>query len=94
MSLELPKEGKAEKSADQELAQEIVEECLRRNFAFTLAHGIILTMYKETLGELWRKHLGLGLHSGHVCMLFKTCRAFLVPGKACAASRVSSDCAV
>ena len=57
MSLELPKEGGTENSPDQKLAQEIVEECLRRSFAFKLAHGMILKMYRETLGSLWRKHL-------------------------------------
>lgn len=59
MSLPLPKEGEEEESsAEQRLAQEIVEECLRRSFAFKLAHGMILTMYRETLGSLWRKHPG------------------------------------
>ena len=59
MSLQLPKEeGETQKSADQRLAQQIVEECLRRSFAFKLAHGMILKMYNETLGSLWRKHVG------------------------------------
>ena len=58
MSLRLPGEGETEGSAEQRLAQEILEECLRRSFAFKLAHGMILTMYNETLGSLWRKHEG------------------------------------
>lgn len=58
MSLQLPKKGETETSAEQILAQEIVEECLRRSFSFKLAHGMILKMYNETLGSLWRKHVG------------------------------------
>ena len=57
MSLQLPKVGQTE-SADQELAREIVEGCLQRSFGFKLAHGMILKVYKETLGSLWRKHDG------------------------------------
>nr|ANM86618.1 putative capsule polysaccharide biosynthesis protein [Cladonia uncialis subsp. uncialis]AUW30761.1 putative capsule polysaccharide biosynthesis protein [Cladonia uncialis subsp. uncialis] len=58
MSSQLPKESETESSAEQKLAQEIVQECLRRSFAFKLAHGMILKMYHETLGSLWRKHMG------------------------------------
>jgi hypothetical protein len=57
MSLTLPKEGEAE-SADQKLAREIVETCLQKSFGFKLAHGIILKVFGETLGSLWRKHDG------------------------------------
>lgn len=52
MSLQLPKKGETENSAEQNLAQEIVDECLQRSFAFKLAHGMILKMYNKTLGSL------------------------------------------
>ncbi|EPS32627.1 hypothetical protein PDE_07587 [Penicillium oxalicum 114-2] len=57
MSLSLPGENEPE-SADQQQAREIVEACLRRSFAFKLAHGLILTILGDTLGSLWRKHEG------------------------------------
>jgi hypothetical protein len=57
MSLSLPKEGEVE-SAEQKQAREIVETCLQKSFGFKLAHGLILRVFKETLGSLWRKHEG------------------------------------
>jgi hypothetical protein len=57
MSLTLPKEGEVE-SEEQKMARRIVEECLRRSFAFKLAHGLILRVLGDTLGSLWRKHEG------------------------------------
>lgn len=57
MSLPLPKEGEVE-SVEQAQARDIVEQCLRRSFGFKLAHGMILRVFKETLGSLWRKHTG------------------------------------
>lgn len=53
MSLHLPKNDEKE-SADQKLAREVVEGCLQRSFGFKLAHGLILRVFKETLGSLWR----------------------------------------
>jgi hypothetical protein len=57
MSLSLPKEGEAE-SAEQKQAREIVEACLQKSFGFKLAHGLILRVFGDTLGSLWRKHEG------------------------------------
>jgi len=57
MSLSLPKEGEDE-TADQKQAREIVEGCLSRSYGFKLAHGLILKVFGETLGSLWRKHEG------------------------------------
>ena len=55
MSLSLPKEGEVE-SAEQKQAKEIVEGCLQKSFVFKLAHGLILRVFGDTLGSLWRKH--------------------------------------
>ena len=57
MSLTLPKEGEAE-SEEQKQAREIVEACLQKSFGFKLAHGLILRVFGDTLGSLWRKHEG------------------------------------
>jgi hypothetical protein len=57
MSLPLPKEGEDE-TADQKQAREIVDGCLQRSFGFKLAHGMILRVYKVTLGSLWRDNPG------------------------------------
>ena len=57
MSLPLPKEGETE-STDQNLAREIVENCLSRSFGFKLATGLILRVMGETLSSLWKKHDG------------------------------------
>ncbi|KAK3110575.1 hypothetical protein LTR53_014990 [Teratosphaeriaceae sp. CCFEE 6253] len=57
MSLPLPSADETE-TADQQLAREIVEACLRRSFGFKLAHGLILRVLGPTLGSLWRAHEG------------------------------------
>ena len=57
MSLSLPSQGETE-SAEQKEAREIVEACLQKSFGFKLAHGLILRVFGETLGSLWRKHEG------------------------------------
>jgi hypothetical protein len=57
MSLSLPKEGEAE-TAEQKQAREIVEASLQKSFGVKLAHGIIVRMFGDTLGSLWRKHVG------------------------------------
>lgn len=57
MSLSLPKEGEVE-SAEQKQARQIVEACLQKSFGFKLAHGMILRVFGDTLGSLWRKHEG------------------------------------
>ena len=57
MSLSLPKEGEVE-NAEQKEAREIVEACLQKSFGFKLAHGLILRVFGETLGSMWRKHVG------------------------------------
>jgi hypothetical protein len=57
LSLPMPKPGEVE-SEEQKEAKHIVEECLRRSFGFKLAHGIILRVYGNTLGSLWRKNDG------------------------------------
>lgn len=31
---------------------------MQKSFAFKLAHGLILKVYGDTLGSLWRKHDG------------------------------------
>lgn len=63
MSLPLPKDSEAE-SADQKQAREIVESCLQQSFGFKLAHGLILRVYKHTLGSLWRQHEGSDIVPG------------------------------
>lgn len=57
MSLSLPKDGAVEDDEHRQ-AREIVEACLRKSFAFKLAHGLIIRVLGETLGSLWRKHTG------------------------------------
>lgn len=57
MSLPLPRKGEAE-STEQQLAREIVENCLSRSFGFKLATGMILRVLGDTLSSLWRKHEG------------------------------------
>ncbi|PRP80496.1 hypothetical protein PROFUN_11718 [Planoprotostelium fungivorum] len=57
MSLPLPQRGQ-EETEDQKAARNIVEMCLSKSFGFKLAHGLILKVYGDTLGSLWRKHEG------------------------------------
>lgn len=57
MSLSLPLHGELE-SAEQQQARHVVSACLRRSFGFKLAHGLVLRVYGDTLGSLWRKHEG------------------------------------
>ncbi|KAI1471015.1 uncharacterized protein F4812DRAFT_449316 [Daldinia caldariorum] len=57
MSLPLPKDGEIE-SAEQKQAREIVEACLQKSFGFKLAHGLIIRVFRYTLGSLWRDHEG------------------------------------
>lgn len=57
MSLSLPKPGEPE-SAQQREARQVVEGCLQRSFGFKLAHGLILRVFKSTLGSLWRGNPG------------------------------------
>ena len=57
MSHLLPKEGEVE-NEDQKQAREIVEAYLQKSFGFKLAHGLILRVFGDTLGSLWRKHEG------------------------------------
>jgi hypothetical protein len=57
MSLQIPKDGE-EETAEQQEARKIVEACLKRSFGFKLAHGLILRVFGDTLGSLWRKHEG------------------------------------
>ncbi|PYI32095.1 hypothetical protein BP00DRAFT_342388 [Aspergillus indologenus CBS 114.80] len=70
MSLPLPTPGEAE-TAEQKQAREIVEGCLTRSFGFKLAHGLILRVYKETLGSLWRKHEGSDIVPGTYAHLLR-----------------------
>lgn len=63
MSLPLPQAGEVE-SAEQKLAREIVEACLQQSFGFKLAHGLILRVFGDTLGSLWRKHDGSDIVPG------------------------------
>ncbi|CAD6456047.1 e25fbc2a-ca4e-4785-b007-a29f118562d4-CDS [Sclerotinia trifoliorum] len=63
MSLFIPREGEVE-SPEQKEAREIVEACLKRSFGFKLAHGLILRVFGETLGSLWRKHDGSDIIPG------------------------------
>jgi hypothetical protein len=57
MSLSLPEEGEVENVGQKE-AREIVEACLQRSSGFKLAHGLILRVFGDTLGTLWRKNEG------------------------------------
>ncbi|RAL06563.1 glycosyltransferase [Aspergillus homomorphus CBS 101889] len=70
MSLSLPAEGEVE-TADQKQAREVVEGCLTRSFGFKLAHGLILRVYKETLGSLWRKYDGSDIVPGTYAHMFR-----------------------
>ena len=58
MSLSLPKKEGEVENAQQKEAREIVEGCLQKSFGFKLAHGMILRVFGDTLGSLWRKHEG------------------------------------
>lgn len=58
MSLSLPSGDGEEENEEQRLAREIVEACLKKSFGFKLAHGLILRVTGDTLGSLWRKHVG------------------------------------
>ena len=58
MSLSLPKKEGEVENAQQKEAREIVEACLQKSFGFKLAHGMILRVFGDTLGSLWRKHEG------------------------------------
>jgi hypothetical protein len=57
MSLSLPKEGEVE-TAEQKQAKKIAETCLQKSFGFKLAHGLVVRVFGDTLGSLWRKHVG------------------------------------
>lgn len=57
MSLRLPEKG-AQETPEQTRAREVVEACLSKSFGFKMAHGLILKVYGDTLGSLWRKHEG------------------------------------
>lgn len=57
MSLSLPREGEVG-TDQQKQARGIVEACLQKSFGFKLAHGLILRVFGDTLGSLWRKHEG------------------------------------
>lgn len=57
MSLLLPAQGEVE-NEEQRRAMETVAACLARSFGFKLAHGMILRVFRETLGSLWRKYKG------------------------------------
>lgn len=57
MSLPIPRDGESE-SPEQKQAREIVEGCLQRSFGFKLAHGLILKVFKVTLGSSWRDNPG------------------------------------
>ncbi|KAL8886138.1 MAG: hypothetical protein Q9215_006108 [Flavoplaca cf. flavocitrina] len=63
LSLPLPGDGKME-SEEQVQARGIVEGCLQRSFRFKLAHGMILRVFGETLGSLWRKNEGVNCVPG------------------------------
>lgn len=63
MSLSMPKEGE-EESAEQKEARLIVESCLQKSFGFKLAHGIIIKVYGQTLGSLWRSNVGSDIVPG------------------------------
>ena len=58
MSLALPQSEDEPERPEQQQAREIVEGCLQRSFGFKLAHGMILKVYKVTLGSLWRDYEG------------------------------------
>lgn len=57
MSLPMTRDNEVE-SSEQREAREIVETCLKKSFGFKLAHGLILRVFGETLGSLWREHDG------------------------------------
>ncbi|ESZ97657.1 capsule polysaccharide biosynthesis protein [Sclerotinia borealis F-4128] len=63
MSLSIPRDGEVE-TPEQGEARAIVEACLERSFGFKLAHGLILRVFGETLGSLWRKHDGSDIIPG------------------------------
>ncbi|KKY25371.1 putative capsule polysaccharide biosynthesis protein [Phaeomoniella chlamydospora] len=45
-------------------ARSILESCLQQSFGFKLAHGVILRIFKVTLGSLWREHDGSDIVPG------------------------------
>lgn len=78
MSLPLPQADETE-SAEQRLAREIVEACLQRSFGFKLAHGLILRVFGETLGSLWRRHEGSDDVAGTYARWLRWGTVFLCP---------------
>lgn len=57
MSLSPPKEVETG-SEEQKQAREVVEACLQKSFGFKQTHGLIVRVFGETLGSLWRKQEG------------------------------------
>jgi hypothetical protein len=70
MSLAMPKGGEKE-SVDQARARVVIVTVLQRSWGFKLAHGMILAVYKETLGSLWRGNEGSDVIPGSYASWFR-----------------------
>ncbi|KIW01842.1 uncharacterized protein PV09_06692 [Verruconis gallopava] len=70
MSLSMPKDGEKESEAQKE-AREVLQTILRRSWGFKLAHGMILEVFKETLGSLWRANEGSDVEPGTYAAWFR-----------------------
>jgi hypothetical protein len=70
MSRKMPEQG-AKEDDQQKEAREIIQKVLQKSWGFKLAHGMILAVYKETLGSLWRDHEGSDVAPGTYAAWFR-----------------------
>ncbi|CZS90920.1 uncharacterized protein RAG0_01791 [Rhynchosporium agropyri] len=78
--LSLPIAG-ANETEDQVKARDIVNSCLTNSFGFKLAHGMILRVFSETLGSLWRKNPGSDIVPGTYAHLLRYAMVYWCPEK-------------
>ncbi|USP74746.1 uncharacterized protein yc1106_02020 [Curvularia clavata] len=70
MSQKMPERG-AKEDDQQKKAREIIQTVLQKSWGFKLAHGMILAVYKETLGSLWRDNEGSDVADGTYAAWFR-----------------------
>ncbi|EMD85400.1 hypothetical protein COCC4DRAFT_66421 [Bipolaris maydis ATCC 48331] len=70
LSTNMPEKGTKE-DEKQRKAREIIQAVLQNSWGFKLAHGMILAVYKETLGSLWRDNEGSDVSEGTYAALFR-----------------------
>lgn len=70
MSRKMPERG-AKEDDQQKKARDIIQTVLQNSWGFKLAHGMILAVYKETLGSLWRDNDGSDVVDGTYAAWFR-----------------------